>query len=168
MKKGFALIGAGLFGERHAQAYSRHPAVDFVAVCDLNGDRAKEIAEKYNARGYTTEYQDLLSNLEIEAVSVATPDHLHREVAVAFAEAGKHLLVEKPLATTVEDAEAIAGAAQCARRHSARRYRHAHIRICPSEQHNHGRHKHAYVGEPVFGSMVLGEPYYRRRSLDVG
>ena len=112
MKKGFALIGAGLFGERHAQAFSRHHAVDFVAVCDLNGERAKEIAEKYNARRYTTEFKELLSNPEIEAVSVATPDHLHREVAVAFAEAGKHLLVEKPLATTVEDAEAISEAAR--------------------------------------------------------
>ncbi len=112
MKKGFALIGAGIFGERHAQALSRHPSVDFIAVCDLNGERAKQIAEKYNARGYTTDFKELLSNPEIEAVSIATPDHLHREVAVAFAEAGKHLLVEKPLATSVEDAEAITEAAR--------------------------------------------------------
>jgi predicted dehydrogenase len=112
MKKGFALIGAGIFGERHAQAYSRHPAVDFVAVCDLNGERAKAIAEKYKARSYATEFNELLSSPEIEAVSIATPDHLHREVAVAFAEAGKHLLVEKPLATTLEDADAITEAAR--------------------------------------------------------
>lgn len=111
-KRGFALIGAGIFGERHAQAYSRHPAVDFVAVCDLDGDRAQEIAAKYGARGSTTDLGELLSNPEIAAVSVATPDHLHRDVAVACAEAGKHLLVEKPLATTVEEAEAIAGAAR--------------------------------------------------------
>lgn len=111
-RAGFALIGAGVFGERHAQAYSRHPAVDFVAVCDLDGDRATQIAECYGARIATTDYRELLSNPEIDAVSIATPDHLHRDVAVAFAEAGKHLLVEKPLATTVEDAEAIAEAAR--------------------------------------------------------
>ena len=109
---GFSLVGAGVFGERHAQAYSRHPAVDFVAVCDLDGDRATQIAERYGARGATTDYRELLSNPKIDAVSIATPDHLHRDVAVAFAEAGKHLLVEKPLATTVEDAEAIAEAAR--------------------------------------------------------
>jgi predicted dehydrogenase len=102
-KVGFALVGAGLFGERHAQAYSRHPDVDFVAVCDLDGQRAREIAAKYGVRSYTTTLQDVLANPEIAAVSVATPDHLHREVAVALAEAGKHLLVEKPLATTTED-----------------------------------------------------------------
>ena len=54
MRKGFALVGAGLFGERHAQAYSRHPSVDFVTVCDLDGDRAKRIADTYGARRHTT------------------------------------------------------------------------------------------------------------------
>lgn len=111
-KTGFALIGAGLFGERHAQAYSRHPAVDFVGVCDLNGERAREVAEKYGARFHTIDYRELLANPAIAAVSVATPDHLHRDVAVACAAAGKHILVEKPLATTVADAEAIVQAAR--------------------------------------------------------
>jgi predicted dehydrogenase len=113
-KTGFALIGAGLFGERHAQAYSRHPAVDFVSVCDLNGDRAREVAERYGARGSTTDFRELLANPEITAISIATPDHLHRDVAVVCAEAGKHILVEKPLATTVEDAAAIVAAARAA------------------------------------------------------
>jgi predicted dehydrogenase len=111
-KKGFALVGAGIFGERHAQAYSRHPGVDFVAVCDLNGQRAAQIAERYGARSHTSDFTELLNNPEIEAVSIATPDHLHKDVAIAFAQAGKHLLVEKPLATTVEDAEAIDTAAK--------------------------------------------------------
>ncbi len=111
-KKGFALIGAGLFGERHAQAYSRHHAVEFVTVCDLNGERAKAIAEKYGARNWTSDFHDVLANLDVHAVSVATPDHLHRDVAIACAESGKHVLVEKPLATTVEDAIAIDTAAR--------------------------------------------------------
>lgn len=112
MKTGFALIGAGIFGERHAQAYSRHAAVDFVSVCDLNGARAAEIAERYGARKSVTDYAEVLSDPEVVAVSIATPDHLHREVAVAAAQAGKHILVEKPLATTVEDAQAIVDAAK--------------------------------------------------------
>jgi predicted dehydrogenase len=83
-----------------------------VAVCDLNGERAEEIAAKYGARSFTADYRALLGNPEIAAVSVATPDHLHRDIAVACAEAGKHLLVEKPLATTIEDAAAIVEAAE--------------------------------------------------------
>jgi predicted dehydrogenase len=112
MKKGFALIGAGLFGQRHAQAYSRHHAVDFVAVCDLDGARARQIAEQYGARRWYTDVAALLRDPDVHAVSVATPDHAHREVAVACAEAGKHMLVEKPLATTIADAEAIVAAAE--------------------------------------------------------
>jgi predicted dehydrogenase len=111
-KAGFALIGAGLFGERHAQAYSRHPSVDFVSVCDLNAERAGAVAERYGARIHTADYRELLANPDIQAISVATTDHLHRDIAVACAEAGNHLLVEKPLATTVADAEAIVSAAR--------------------------------------------------------
>jgi predicted dehydrogenase len=100
----FALIGAGTFGERHAQAYSRHPEIDFACVCDLNGTRANEIAGKYGARRATTRIEDVLSDPTIRAVSIVTPDHLHRDTAIAAARAGKHILCEKPLATTVEDA----------------------------------------------------------------
>ncbi len=114
MRTGFALIGAGLFGERHAQAYSRHPAVDFAWVCDLDGERARHIAETYGARRHTTSLAEVLADPEVRAVSIATPDHAHRAVAVAAAEAGKHILVEKPLATTVADAEAIVAAAEAA------------------------------------------------------
>ena len=114
MTTGFALIGAGLFGERHAQAYSRHPLVDFVAVCDLDETRAKRLAETYDARRHTSSLDDILADPAIKAVSVATPDHAHCAVAVACAQAGKHILVEKPLATTAEDAEAIVAAADAA------------------------------------------------------
>src|ERR1019366_5313908 len=111
-RTGFALIGAGLFGERHAQAYSRHHAVDFAAVCDLDEARATTIAKRYGARRATADLANVLADPSIVAVSVATPDHAHCAVAVACAEAGKHMLIEKPLATTVADAEAIVAAAE--------------------------------------------------------
>lgn len=111
-RTGFALVGAGVFGSRHAQAYSRHPWVDFVAVCDLAGERARQIAEQYGARTVYTNVDELLKEPDVVAVSVATPDSAHRDVAIACAQAGKHILVEKPLATTVEDAEAIVRAAR--------------------------------------------------------
>jgi predicted dehydrogenase len=146
-KVGFALVGAGLFGERHAQAYSRHPDVDFVAVCDLDGRRAREIAAKYGARSYTTTFQDVLANPEIAAVSVATPDHLHREVAVALAEAGKHLLVEKPLATTTEDAEAIVAAAT---RGGVRLMVDFHNRVNPPMVAAHDAIRRGDIGTPAY------------------
>jgi predicted dehydrogenase len=111
-KQGFGLVGAGVFGMRHAQAYGRHPLVDFVAVCDLDGERAKAAATQYGARFHTSRLADLLDNPDITAISVVTPDNAHREIASACAKAGKHILVEKPLATSVADAEAIVQAAQ--------------------------------------------------------
>lgn len=112
MKTGFASIGAGLFGGWHAMAYERHPLVDLRAVCDLDEKRAREIAEKHGAAYHTTRLDDILNDDTIKAVSVATPDHAHCQVAVACAKAGKHILVEKPLATSVADAEAIVAAAK--------------------------------------------------------
>ncbi len=104
---GFGVIGVGIFGELHAMTYSRLPEARLVAVCDLNEQRAAEVARKYGAVAYTTDYHELLANPEIKAVSIATPDFAHRDIVIAAARAGKHILVEKPLATTVEDAEAI-------------------------------------------------------------
>jgi predicted dehydrogenase len=105
------VIGAGLFGENHALVYSRLPGVELVAVCDQNETRAREIAERYGARTHYTDYEQLLAQPDIQAVSLATPDFAHAEIALAAAEAGKHILCEKPLATTVEEAQAIVDAA---------------------------------------------------------
>jgi predicted dehydrogenase len=108
---GFGVIGAGLFGENHALVYSRLPGVELVAVCDQNEARAREVAERYGARTYYTDYVQLLAEPDISAVSIATPDFAHSEIALAAAQAGKHILCEKPLATTVEEAQSIVDAA---------------------------------------------------------
>ena len=104
---GFGVIGAGLFGENHALVYSRLPGVELVAVCDQNEERAREVAERYGARAHYTDYAQLLADPDIRAVSIATPDFAHTAIALAAAEAGKHILCEKPLATTVEEAQAV-------------------------------------------------------------
>lgn len=110
----FGVIGAGTFGSRHIQAFDRHPDAELVGVLDLNRELAERSVEQF-ARTTVPVYTDIDEFLAIEgleAVSVATPDHLHAAPAVAAARAGKHLLVEKPLATTVEDAAAIVDAAR--------------------------------------------------------
>lgn len=110
---GFGVIGTGIVGGAwHAHVYHHMPRASLVAVCDLNEARAREIAEKYGRPHVYTDYGELLARPDIAAVSIATPDFAHREIAVAAAEAGKHILVEKPLATTVEDAEAILAAVE--------------------------------------------------------
>ena len=109
-KVGFGSIGAGLWGEMHARTYASSPDVEFKAVCDLREDKAKKIAEKYGAKDYYSDYMKLLERDDISAVSIATPDFAHTDIAIAAAKAGKHILIEKPLATSVEDCEKILAA----------------------------------------------------------
>ena len=114
-KTGFGVIGAGIVGGAwHAHVYHHVPGAQLVAVCDLNAERAREIADKYSVAHVYSDYRELLARPDIAAVSIATPDSAHREIAVAAAEAGKHILVEKPLAMTIEDAEAILAAVKAA------------------------------------------------------
>ena len=110
-KIGFGVIGAGLLGDLHAQVYHRLPGAELVAVADINGERARTVAGKYDAQPYT-DYVELLKHPDIQAVSIVTPDFAHRDPAVAAAQAGKHILCEKPLATTVAEAEEIVAAAK--------------------------------------------------------
>jgi len=111
---GFGVIGTGVWGETHLMTYSTHPHAKLVCICDLDEDLLKERAEQYGAESYTTDYHELLERDDVEAVSVVTPDFLHREIVLAAAKAGKHILLEKPMATTVEDCEAMIEATESA------------------------------------------------------
>lgn len=104
------VVGVGLFGERHLQAYSDYSRVELVGIFDLNADRAKKMKEKYNAKKIYSKLDEMLKDPDIEAVSIATPDNLHRDISVAAAKAGKKMLIEKPLATNKKDAEEIVSA----------------------------------------------------------
>jgi len=106
-KLGIGVIGTGSISESHLNAYQSNPNATLVAVCDLNRERADKAAEKYAASSVYTNYHDLLANPEVEAVSICTWNHTHAEIAIAAVKAGKHVLVEKPLSMTVEEAEAV-------------------------------------------------------------
>ena len=105
-----AVIGVGIWGEQHIRAYQAHPYAKLIAICDLNEKKLRETAKKYNVGSYYTDCNKMLREADIDAVSIATPDFAHRESAVACANAGKHIIVEKPLATTVEDCQSIINA----------------------------------------------------------
>lgn len=98
-----AIVGAGVWGDTHAAIYREHPMVDPVAICDQNEERARMLAEKYGLSKVYTNVDDMLRDGGFEAVSIVTPDHLHANIAVKCAAAKKHMLIEKPLATTRED-----------------------------------------------------------------
>jgi len=104
-----ALVGCGIFGEVHASTYADFGGSNLAAVCDIDEGRAKGFAGKYGGRACTS-VDEIAGDADIQAVSVATPDFAHRDICLTLARAGKHLLVEKPLATTVADAQAIVDA----------------------------------------------------------
>ena len=112
----YGVIGCGVQGAQHVQIIDLIPNATLVAVADVNEERARMVGLRHGAQHAFADWRDLLAVDEIEAVSIALPDHLHREVAVAALEAGKHVLLEKPMATTVADAEAILAAQQASGR----------------------------------------------------
>jgi len=105
------VIGVGQMGELHARILSQMPTSELVAVVDINPERADIISRDLGVEGYN-DYRKLLERDDIQAVSICTPDQIHLEPAVAAAEAGKHILIEKPLATSSQDAQAIIEAAK--------------------------------------------------------
>ncbi len=103
-KLSVALIGTGRAGMIHAYNFrSNVPYARITAVCDPIESTAKAAAEELELDGYYTDYRDLLENREIGAVIIATPTRYHAEIAVAAANAKKHILCEKPMAMTVEE-----------------------------------------------------------------
>ena len=110
---GVGLLGLGNSGwHYHADAVlSRSPGFALAAVCAREEGRARAAAARFGGTP-TTDWRRVLDDPAVELVVVALPHHLHREVAVAAAQAGKHVLVEKPMATTAADADAMTAAAQ--------------------------------------------------------
>lgn len=100
-----AVIGCGSIAKyRHLGEYHHNPAVEIVAVCDLIEERAQEAAEQYGAKAYTN-YEEMLAVEKVDAVSVCLPNYLHAPVSITALNAGCHVLCEKPMATSREEAE---------------------------------------------------------------
>ena len=101
------VIGCGKIAQvRHLPEYADNEEAQIDGVYDLNPERAKEIAEKYGARSYSS-YEELLENPEIEAVSVCVANDAHAEITIAALKAGKHVLCEKPMAVTLDQCNAM-------------------------------------------------------------
>ena len=111
------MIGVGIIGcgriaqERHLPEYQENPNAVIIGVYDVNMDRAREIAEKYSAKAYSS-YEELLKDPKIDAVSVCSANSTHAEISVAALNAGKHVLCEKPMAITYEECKSMTEAAK--------------------------------------------------------
>jgi predicted dehydrogenase len=112
------LIGTGFMGKCHAMAYGAVkavfgdvPHVERATLCDVNADHAAKCADEFGFARSTTDWRDLVNDPAIDLISVTSPNGLHREMAVAALEAGKHVWCEKPMALTLADAEAMTAAA---------------------------------------------------------
>jgi len=97
-----AVIGAGHLGSRHAKDYRRLNNVELVGLCDTEKEKAVSVARMYNTAAYT-DYHDLLD--KVSAVSIAVPTSLHHKISKTFLEGGVHVLVEKPITKTLQEAD---------------------------------------------------------------
>lgn len=107
----FGLIGCGRVAPRHAESLSASPDATLAAVADIDEDRANRFALRFCADP-TTDYQRLLARPDIDVVSICTPSGLHAHMAMEAMQAGKHVIVEKPIALTVADADRLIAAAR--------------------------------------------------------
>ena len=158
---GVGLIGTGFMGKCHAMAHGAVkavfgdvPHVDRIALCDVGGPHARQMADEFGFARATTDWRDLLADTSINLISITSPNGMHREMAVAALEAGKHVWCEKPMALTLADAEAMAAAAAGARKHvTALGY--AYLRN-PALQH----------AKQLIAAGVIGDVFDFRGSVD--
>ena len=111
----YGVIGLGWFGEKHLEALSAIPNVELHALCTRNPARLAEVAAKFGSKKTFTDYAQMLADPELEAVSIVTMWDQHTAPAIAALEAGKHVFLEKPMASTVADCDKIVAAANAAR-----------------------------------------------------
>lgn len=107
------VVGAGAiatFG--HIPAFQHVPNVQIAAICDTNLERAQAAAAKFGIPAAYSDYRDMLEKAELDAISVGVPNAFHAPVALAGLESGRHVLCEKPMATSIADGEAMVAAAK--------------------------------------------------------
>ena len=110
-----ALIGCGIISEDHIRAYAQHnERARIVVCCDIDRDKAAARAALVGDARAVTRFEDVLADPEVQAVEICTPHHLHTEAVIAAAQAGKHILCQKPFARTLTECDAMIAAAEAA------------------------------------------------------
>jgi predicted dehydrogenase len=149
-----AVVGAGKFGTVHLNAFSQlsySGVAELAAIAEANPQRAEDLRKEYSCPVYA-DVDEMLEKADIDAVSVATPDFLHKDVALAAARAGKHILVEKPLDVTVEGCDQIIQAAKDA---NVLLQVDFHKRYDPDHQAIEQRVQAGDLGDILYGSVYM-------------
>ncbi len=98
------IIGAGKISRAHIKGYTECKDAQITAICDINEDRAIQKAKEYGVKNIYTDYKELLSNSDVDAVSICTWNNMHAQIAIDALAAGKNVLCEKPMAMNTEQA----------------------------------------------------------------
>jgi predicted dehydrogenase len=152
---GVGLIGAGGVAKSHIAAWLKQSDAKVVAVADADPNRAAEAAAALGIERWTADYTELLGWDDIEAVDICTTEATHGHIASDAADAGKHVLVEKPIATTLEDTDKIIAAA-----------RGAGVQLMVA--HTHHFYDYSVSAKAVIDSGEIGDPVYMRFSAGGG
>ena len=153
LRVGVIGCGAGIF---HLEGYREESRAKIVALAGLDTDRCHQLAKRFEIPRIYSDYRELLAQDDIDAVSVAVPNNLHLPVALAAFEAGKHVLIEKPLARNAEEGEQMVAAAK------------AHGKVLAIAFQRRTRHDVALVREQIesgeFGRIYYAKAFWMRRS----
>ena len=106
-----AIVGTGIIGVDHIKAISQVEDAELCALCDVNEEVVKKFSEEYNVP-YFTDYKDIPSNVDVDAVIINLPHFLHCESTVFFLDNGINVLIEKPMANTVAECDKMIDAAK--------------------------------------------------------
>jgi len=107
-----AVLGSGFIARYHARAVAELPGAELVAAANWRPESLARLAAEYGIPRTTTDWRELVGDPEVDAAVVATPNSLHAEQAIAFLDAGQHVMVEKPMAMDVTEADAMVAAAE--------------------------------------------------------
>jgi len=141
------IIGAGIQAKvSHLPAFSKINGVEVTGIADINEESAKLLAKKFDIPNVYTDYHDLIEKDSIDMVSICTPHHLHKQMAVDCASAGKHILIEKPMATTVKDADEIL---QAVKENNVKLCVVQNYRLFPAIKESKRRINHGRIGEII-------------------
>jgi 1,5-anhydro-D-fructose reductase (1,5-anhydro-D-mannitol-forming) len=150
---GWGIVGLGNIAQRMARAIAAVPRASLAHVCGRDAARSAAFAAEHGAAASTDRFEALLADEAVDAVYVATPNLLHAEQTIAALEAGKHVLVEKPMALSLAQGEAMADAARAAGRQLGLGF---HLRYHPVHQEMRRRIQAGDIGEVVYATAQWG------------
>jgi predicted dehydrogenase len=147
---GFAVVGLGM-GRHHCRSIKAAQGAELVAICDVDAERREKAAAEYGCRAYAS-VDELLRDGDVEVVNVAVPTGLHADVGIKAAQAGRHVICEKPLDVTLEKADALIFACQD---HGVKLASIFQRRLHPLSQRVREAVQGGQLGRPHFGDIHL-------------